>query len=847
MFAATPSVEEILNGLNKPQREAVETTEGPLLVVAGAGSGKTSVLTRRIAYLIAERRVAPWSILAITFTNKAAREMRNRLEQLIGAFASDVWAATFHSTCVRILRRDIDKLGWDRNFTVLDDSDVMSVIKRILTNQNVNTKQFDPRAVRGAISSHKNVLRTADRAKDGAQTPFEEVAADAYLEYQRQLRMNNSLDFDDLIMKTVQLFEQAPDVLEFYHNKFRYIHVDEYQDTNHAQYRLVHLLAKKHKNLCVVGDSDQSIYGWRGADIRNILQFERDYKEAKVIRLEQNYRSTKVILNIANEVIKNNSERKAKTLWTENAEGGKAVLFTADDERSEAHYVVDTIEGLRKDNRGYSDFAILYRTNAQSRVIEEILMQRGVPYRIYGGLKFYDRKEIKDILAYLRLVANPSDEISLRRVINVPKRGIGATTLQKLQDLADARQFSLFDALQFAEQANIRGKILKAVTEFTEQIVQLNKQVTYLNVTELTQEILKRTGYRQQLHLENTLESQSRIENLDEFLTVTMEFDKTWDAEIEASEAQRPASDNSQPADDTQSALAVTEGNAEEAAPAELVFTADVGPVITGPEQRLTDFLAEVALVADTDLNGGKPDGAEADSNQVVLMTLHSAKGLEFPHVFLVGMEEGMFPHSRSLFDDGEMQEERRLCYVGVTRAQNQLYLTFSRVRTIFGEFRRQRHSRFLDEIPAQLLEPVGGNLSSFGSDGGGAGFQSDTERSEFGIRDGFRGGNHQESSHFGKEGARLQREKAGRSKGFDSTRAQLQTQGTGNPTNDGGQAKTFEYKPGDKVEHRKWGQGTVIQVRGEGEDLMAKIAFPAPVGIKELAVKFAPIQKAED
>jgi len=794
LFAVTPDKDAILAGLNPEQVEAVTTTEGPLLVVAGAGSGKTSVLTRRIAYLISEKRVAPWSILAITFTNKAAREMRERLDALIGAYAADIWAATFHSTCVRILRRDIDKLGWKQSFTILDDSDTNTVIKRILLQQNVNTKMFDARAVKAAISQHKNVLRTAARARDLAGNPFEVVASEAYLEYERELRRNHSLDFDDLIMKTVQLFEQAPEVLEFYQNKFRYIHVDEYQDTNHAQYRLVNLLAMRDKNLCVVGDSDQSIYGWRGADIQNILEFERDYPNAKVVLLEQNYRSTKKILQIANHVIENNAQRKPKTLRTDNADGDGAVLYNASDERDEARYIADTIESEHtRHHVAYDDMAVLYRTNAQSRVIEEVLMQQGIPYHIYGGLKFYDRREIKDLLAYLRLVSNPADDISLRRVINVPKRGIGSTTLERLEAWAVGREQTLFDAISSAEQAGIHGKTARTMAAFAELIRQLNQMAEFVNLTDLTREVIKRSEYRDALEAERTLESEARIENLDEFLTVTMEFDRRFEAgEIESTVAG---------------------------------LSAGIG--------RLNEFLAEVALVADTDLNAGKPEVSpkqsapsarksdNAKESQVALMTLHSAKGLEFPYVFIAGLEEGIFPHNRALSEAAEMEEERRLCYMGLTRAKKRLYLTCSRDRQIFGQFHHQRPSRFLLEMPQELLEAAESGPGSW---------------------------NAAASTGFGEQGWQRRQFTSSRkhNEGFGHT-----PPGTNRKTADSSTAtaapKSFDYSAGDKVEHRKWGTGTVIQVKGSGEDATVTIAFPAPTGIKQLAVKFAPIQKVTE
>jgi len=493
---AMAEVDRILAGMNPEQQQAVKATEGPLLILAGAGSGKTSVLTRRIAYLMAAKRVAPWSILAITFTNKAAREMRNRIEKLVGLVAGDIWATTFHSMCVRVLRRDIERLGYQSGFSILDDTDQLATVKRILNDLNIDSKQFEPRAILGRISAAKNELRTAAKVRDMAgSNPFEQVVGDVYVEYERKLKLNNSLDFDDLIMKTVQLFESAPDVLEFYHNKFHYIHVDEYQDTNHAQYRLVALLAKRRKNLCVVGDSDQSIYGWRGADIKNILSFERDYPDAQVIRLEQNYRSTQTILNIANEVIKNNLERRSKNLWTDNGVGDKAVLYYAADERVEARFITQRIREHISQSGSYQDIAILYRTNAQSRVIEEMLLQDGIPYRIFGGLKFYDRKEIKDVIAFLRLILNPDDDISLLRVINVPRRGIGETTVAKVQSLATSYGLSLFRAFGQADRAGVGGRTLKTISAFVQMMEALIAMRSFLTVTELTEGVLQPTGY----------------------------------------------------------------------------------------------------------------------------------------------------------------------------------------------------------------------------------------------------------------------------------------------------------------------------------------------------------------
>lgn len=762
MFAATPDVDKILEGLNGPQRQAVQATDGPLLVVAGAGSGKTNVLIRRIAWLIAAKRVAPWSILAITFTNKAAREMRDRLQRWIGPTADDIWAMTFHAMCARVLRRDIERLGYAPGFTVLDDGDQMATVRRVMADQNLDVKQFEPRAVLSAISAAKNVLRPAAKVRDAAVGPWERLIGDVYLEYERRLKRNNSLDFDDLLFRTVQLFEQEPDVLSFYHHKFHYLHVDEYQDTNHAQYRLVSLLAQHRRNLCVVGDSDQSIYGWRGADMQNILQFERDYPDAQVIRLEQNYRSTKTILAIANAVIQNNVERKDKTLWTELAEGELAVLFTGADERQEARFVVEQVGRLLKSGARRADIAVLYRTNAQSRVIEEAFLQVGLPYRVYGGLKFYDRKEIRDVMAYMRLIANPADDVSFLRVVNAPKRGIGDTTLDKLQAVAAERGLPLFEAVQWAGEAGVTGRAQKSLALFVELLGALRGMREYLTITELTEELLMRTGYREALVAERTLEAEARVENLDEFLSVTREFEVRW----------RP--------DD-----------------------ADVG--------RLESFLTEVALVSDTDLNGGKPvpgqDGS-GETDQIVMMTLHSAKGLEFPNVFLTGLEEGIFPHARSQGSEKEIEEERRLCYVGITRAKQLLFLTTCSARTIYGQFRVSRPSRFLAEMPVERLARLDTAPTRTWGDGMSA------------VTPGWT-----------------------RSQEASGT---TERRGTLIVPKSFGADLSVSYDIGDIVEHRKWGEGTIHDKRGDGEDLELTIEFAPPIGRKSLLARFAPIVKQE-
>ncbi|MBN6889977.1 ATP-dependent DNA helicase UvrD/PcrA [Cytobacillus horneckiae] len=734
--------DKLLNGLNPQQQNAVKATDGPLLIMAGAGSGKTRVLTHRIAYLMVEKGVNPYNILAITFTNKAAREMRERIQNMMGGAADQIWISTFHSMCVRILRRDIDRIGFNRNFTILDSTDQQSVIKNILKEKNLDPKKFDPRAILGSISSSKNELITPEEYAKTAGDYFQQVISDVYTDYQKRLRKNHALDFDDLIMLTIQLFNRVPEVLEYYQRKFQYIHVDEYQDTNRAQYMLVKLLANRFRNLCVVGDSDQSIYRWRGADIANILSFEKDYLNAKVILLEQNYRSTQRILNAANGVIAKNMNRKAKNLWTENPEGSKINYFRADSEQGEGQFVVSKIKEIKNaENRNLSDFAILYRTNAQSRVMEEMLLKSNIEYSIVGGIKFYDRKEIKDILAYLRLIANPDDDISLQRVINVPKRGIGSGSIDKIANFAAMHDMTMFEALESIELIGLSPKITKSASEFHDLVKNYTQMQEYLSVTELVEEILDKSGYREMLKAEKSIEAQSRLENLDEFLSVTKNFE-----------------DGSE-------------------------------------DKSLVAFLTDLALVADIDKLDD--DGEKADA--VVLMTLHSAKGLEFPIVFLMGMEEGVFPHSRSLMEEAEMEEERRLAYVGITRAEKELYITNAQMRTLFGRTNMNPPSRFIKEIPEDLIEGVEPASSGRGN-------------SPFGS-----------PSH-----SRMQnRRKAVVRPSIEST---------------GGD--DVSWAVGDKAVHGKWGTGTVVSVKGSGEGTELDIAFPKPVGIKRLLAKFAPITK---
>lgn len=740
--------DKLLNGLNAQQQNAVKATDGPLLIMAGAGSGKTRVLTHRIGYLMVEKGVNPYNILAITFTNKAAREMRERIQNMMGGAADDIWISTFHSMCVRILRRDIDRIGFNRNFTILDTTDQQSVIKAILKEKNLDPKKYDPRAILGSISSAKNELIDPEEYAKAAGGYFEQIASDVYTEYQRRLRKNQALDFDDLIMTTIQLFQRVPEVLEYYQRKFQYIHVDEYQDTNRAQYMLVKLMADRFKNLCVVGDSDQSIYRWRGADIANILSFEKDYQNARTILLEQNYRSTKRILLAANEVIAKNLNRKAKNLWTENAEGNKLFHYRADSEQGEGQFVAGKIkEMVDSGKRKYSEIAILYRTNAQSRVMEEVLLKSNIEYSIVGGIKFYDRKEIKDILAYLRLIANPDDDISLQRVINVPKRGIGSGSVDKIANFAQMHDMTMYQALDALDLIGLSPKITKAATEFRDLIRSYEQMQEYLSVTELVEEVLEKSGYRDMLKAEKSIEAQSRLENIDEFLSVTKNFE-----------------DGSE-------------------------------------DKTLVAFLTDLALVADIDKL--EDDGTKTDS--VVLMTLHSAKGLEFPVVFLIGLEEGVFPHSRSLMEEAEMEEERRLAYVGITRAEEELYITNAQMRTLFGRTNMNPPSRFIQEIPADLIEgiePKKASPSPFGSPAAGG---------------------RQPSSSAPRQAMR----KAVVKPAAAST---------------GGDA--LGWQVGDKAVHGKWGTGTVVSVKGQGEGTELDIAFPSPTGIKRLLAKFAPITK---
>ena len=642
----------IYDTLNPPQREAVAQTEGPVLILAGAGSGKTRVLTHRIAYLMDEKGVNPWNILAITFTNKAAQEMRERVDKLVGFGSESIWVSTFHSACVRILRRHIDNLGYDTNFTIYDTDDQKSLMKDVCRKMNIDTKIYKERSLLAQISHAKDELLTPDDMEMKAAGDYNmKKVASVYREYQAALRKNNALDFDDLIVKTVELFEKCGAVLEYYQERFKYIMVDEYQDTNTAQFKFISLLAQRYQNLCVVGDDDQSIYKFRGANIGNILGFEHVFPDARVIRLEQNYRSTRNILNAANQVIANNTERKAKTLWTENEEGSKVHFRQFLNAYEEAEYVAGEIGKLKRNGLGnYRDCAILYRTNAQSRIFEEKFIAANIPYKLVGGVNFYARKEIKDLLCYLKTINNARDDLAVQRIINVPKRGIGATTLGRVQDYADNMGISLYEALRVAEEVPSIGRSLSKIDGFVTFIQMLKSKADVMTVEEILQEVIDSTGYVAELEAEDTEESRARIENIDELISKTVAYQ-------EAMEEQNQSA-------------------------------------------TLSGFLEEVALVADIDT-------VDPDQDYVLLMTLHSAKGLEFPKVFMVGMEDGIFPSHMTISygDDGEMEEERRLCYVGITRAMKDLTLTCAQQRMIRGETQYNRVSRFVREIPRELVD----------------------------------------------------------------------------------------------------------------------------------------------
>ncbi len=758
----------LLQGMNERQAEAVQTTEGPLLIMAGAGSGKTRVLTHRIAYLIEEKMVNPWNILAITFTNKAAREMRERAIDL-NPRTQDTLIATFHSMCVRILRRDADHIGYNRNFTIVDPGEQRTLMKRILKELNVDPKKFTERTILGTISNSKNDLVTAESYAKNANDLYTEIVAKAYKRYETELKRSESMDFDDLIMNTILLFDKNPDVLAYYQGKFQYIHVDEYQDTNHAQYQLVQLLAKRFKNLCVVGDADQSIYGWRGADMQNILDFVQDYPDAKVVLLEENYRSTKTILQAANEVINNNKKRRPKKLWTQNADGENIIYHRSGDEREEANFVAGQINHeLQENKRQYSDFAVLYRTNAQSRAIEEALLKSNIPYTMVGGTKFYSRKEIRDVVAYLNVIANVRDNISFERIVNEPKRGVGPKALETLRDFAAQQDVSLLEAARDVTLSALKGKAASELFNLAHILLNIADDVDQFTITELVEKVLDKTTYKRALEIQTTsLEAQNRLENIEEFLTVTKSFD---------------------------------DKEAENAVEGE-----------TGLD-KLSRFLNDLSLVADTD--------SYDETSQVTLMTLHAAKGLEFPVVFLVGMEEGVFPLSRQAEDEDELEEERRLAYVGITRAEEVLYMTNASSRMLFGRSSYNQPSRFLREIDDELLTYTGQARKANTSFNATYKSASTSSRSQFGS------------------GVSLADAIKGRKSAVSSTASVSARQGaTAKPVGD--------WSIGDTAHHKKWGDGTVLDVSGTGSNMELKIAFPE-VGLKRLLAQMAPIEKVE-
>lgn len=756
----------LLTSMNDRQAEAVQTTEGPLLIMAGAGSGKTRVLTHRIAYLIDEKLVNPWNILAITFTNKAAREMKERAYTLNPA-TEDCLIATFHSMCVRILRREADHIGYNRNFTIVDPGEQRTLMKRILKTLNLDPKKWNERAILGTISNAKNDLIDEVAYAALAGDMYTEIVAKCYKMYQKELRQSEAMDFDDLIMLTLRLFDKNPDVLTYYQQRYQYIHVDEYQDTNHAQYQLVKLLASRFKNICVVGDADQSIYGWRGADMQNILDFEKDYPEAKVVLLEENYRSTKTILQAANDVIKNNRNRRPKNLWTQNADGEDIVYYRANDEQDEALFVAKTIDELSStSDYVYRDFAVLYRTNAQSRNIEEALLKANIPYTMVGGTKFYSRKEIRDVISYLNLIANTSDNISFERVVNEPKRGVGPGTVEKIRNFAAGQEMSLLDVSSQIMLSPVKGKAAQAVFDFANLILNLREQLDELTVTEVVELVLEKTGYTEQLAAQATLESQARIENIEEFLSVTKNFDEN-------------------PENDTEE---------------------------TGLD-RLSRFLNDLALIADTD------DG-DQESSEVTLMTLHAAKGLEFPVVFIIGMEENVFPLSRAAEDEDELEEERRLAYVGITRAEKVLFLTNANSRLLYGKTNYNRPTRFLNEINSSLLD-----------------YQGLARPANTSFKASYVNG---KAVQFG-QGMSLaqalqERKRQAAPSSISSSQLPFGKNAAANQP-------TIDWAIGDIAHHKKWGDGTVLEVSGSGSSQELKINFPE-VGLKKLLASVAPIEK---
>ncbi len=735
-------------GLNPQQAEAVINTEGPMLIMAGAGSGKTKVLTCRVANLL-QKGVRPYRILAITFTNKAAAEMRERVNNMSGPAAKDVWLFTFHAFCARFLRMEIDKLpGYGGNFAIYDTADSQNLIKQILKEMNLDDKRFQPSGILSRISNAKNALQDAAAFARQAGDFYEQKVADIYSRYEQKLQLNNALDFDDLLMLSIKLLQENKEVREKYQDRFDYLLVDEYQDTNHAQYLLTKFLAAKHRNICVVGDADQSIYGWRGADIQNILDFEKDYPDAKVIKLEQNYRSTQIILDAANAVIENNTGRKPKNLWTENKSGADIIYFQAVDERDEARFVIEQLQNLqRTENKKLGDMAILYRTNTQSRIFEEMLIKSGISYNMVGGLKFYERKEIKDIIAYLRVIFNPADSLSLLRIINVPKRGIGDASLAKIQAYAAGNNVSLFEAVSNAAAIDgLSSRFVSKLDDLAGIIFELMNLASEAPVEDLIDRVLRDTGYLEELENERTPQAQSRIDNLHELISVAQEF--------AASEE----------------------------------------------ENNLENFLAHVALVSDI-------DDTELGEDAITLMTLHSSKGLEFPIVFLVGMEEGLFPHARTLMDETEIEEERRLCYVGITRAKEKLFLSSTKMRTIYGNTVTYPPSRFLQEIPARLVKTI-------------------KRQERFSALENFKQVSEKYSTRPQKPASTFNPHS------FMPQKPAAAAGGTGT-----------RFNTGDRVSHSKWGEGMVVSVKDSPDGQEVKVAF-AGAGVRSLLTKYAVLKK---
>lgn len=758
----------IYDTLNEPQREAVLHTDGPLLILAGAGSGKTRVLTHRIAYLIDERGVNPWNILAITFTNKAAEEMRQRVDSLVNFGAESIWVSTFHSACVRILRRFIDRLGYDNRFTIYDTDDQKTLMKEVCRKVDIDTKVYKERNLLAAVSSAKNEMILPDEFELNAGGDFGQLKiAKVYREYEAQLKANNALDFDDLLVKTVQLLETQPDVLEYYQERFRYIMVDEYQDTNTVQFRLVRLLAGKYRNLCVVGDDDQSIYKFRGANIRNILDFEHEFPDAHVVRLEQNYRSTGNILNAANGVIRNNRNRKEKTLWTDNGDGEKIQLRQFDTAFDEAEYIAEDIKKEVQEGASYNDSAVLYRTNAQSRLFEEKFIAMNIPYKIVGGINFYARREIKDLLAYLKTVDNGQDDLAVRRIINVPKRGIGLTTINRIQESADERGIGFYEALLAPELIPGVGRSASKLDSFAALIEYFKGQTEKESITDLLREIIEKTGYVESLEAEDKVEAESRIENIDELVNKAAAYEE-----------------------DCQD---------------------------RGEEASLSGFLEEVALVADI-------DSLDEDQDYVVLMTLHSAKGLEFPHVYLAGMEDGLFPSYMTITSDDneDLEEERRLCYVGITRAEEKLTLTCARRRMVRGETQFNKMSRFIKEIPMELIDTGNRKIEE--------GTQIPVQNTYSHAKEAFR------ARPFASQFSASQ--SSGKTTGkqpFSSLQKGSQILA--------GKSGSLSYQVGDRVRHTKFGEGTVLEIKEGGRDYEVTVEFDS-AGVRKMFAMFARLVK---